>query len=128
MQMALCEALHHAAPQVERGETSAPRGQKTHKRGGRPGVLKEPEPVGAVRAAAVPSFATPLADVTADVVHASSLRWLTTRALREQCWVKENEEELRELQERAAFTAPIVQKQDDERAAWLASWKRKKRM
>ena len=39
VQMALCEALHHAAPQVERGENSGPRGQKTHKAVGRPGVL-----------------------------------------------------------------------------------------
>ena len=64
VQMALCEALHHAAPQMERGENSAPRGQKTHKAGGRRRVLKEPEPpVEAVRAAsprtAVSSLATP---------------------------------------------------------------------
>ena len=80
VQMALCEALHHAVLQVERGENSAPRGQKTHKAGGRSGALKEPEPpVGVVRApsprTAVPSLATPsLVDATADVVDASSLR------------------------------------------------------
>ena len=101
VQMALCEALHHAVLQVERGENSAPRGQKTHKAGGRSGALKEPEPpVGVVRApsprTAVPSLATPsLVDATADVVDASSLRLLTTRALSEQY-----EEQ---LQERAAF-------------------------
>ena len=48
VRMALCEALPHAARQVERGENSAPRGQKTHKAGGRQGVLKKPEPQGAV--------------------------------------------------------------------------------
>ena len=61
-------------PQVERGVNSAPKGQKTHKAGGRPGVLKRPQPPVAVVLAAFPrtagpSLATPcLADAVADVV------------------------------------------------------------
>ena len=87
VQMALCEALHHAAPQVERGENSVPRGQKTHIAGGRPGVLGEPEPpVGVVRAMspriAAPSLATPLlAGQAAEVIDPSSLRFLAASAL-----------------------------------------------
>ena len=74
VQMALCEAVHHAAPQVERGENSAPRGQKTHKAGGRPGALQDPAPQLVAEHAGcpcfrLPSLATPsLADATADAV------------------------------------------------------------
>ena len=66
---------------------SAPRGQKTHKAPGRPGVLKKPQPLVVVVLAAFPrtagpSLATPsLADAVADVVDSSSLRFLTAAAL-----------------------------------------------
>ena len=103
VQMALCEALHHAAPQVERGENSAPRGQKTHKAGGRPGVLQDPAPQLAAEHArcpcsCLPSLATrSLADATADLVDSSSLRILAASALAARR--KEEEEELRRNRE-----------------------------
>ena len=89
VQMALCEALHHAAPQVERGENSAPRGQKTHKAGGRPSVLKERAVSPRI---AVPSLATPLlAGQAAEAIDPSSLRFLAASALAARR--KEEEEE-----------------------------------
>ena len=69
--------------------------------------------VGGVRT--VPSLA--LADLV--------LSWLVDRVLNEQ-WAKDVEG-LRHLQERSAHMAVVVQKQEEERAAWLASLKRKKR-
>ena len=57
------------------------------------------------------------------VTAAGALVWLATSALNEQWWAERDEE----LQERAAYTAPLVQHMDEDRAAWLASWKRKKR-
>ena len=61
-----------------------------------------------------------------EMVDASALSWLADRALNEQRWAKDVEG-LRHLQERLARMAVVVQKQDEERAAWLALWKRKRK-
>ena len=101
--------------------------------GARPGSLAEPGPQRSDRTARHSSreahltIGLPvLAWASDETVDSSALGWLTVRALNEQRWA-ENEEELRHLQKRAAFTAPLAQKKDEERTAWLAWWKRKKR-
>ena len=128
VQMALCEALHHAAPQVERGENSAPRGLKTHKAGGRPGVLKEPEPQEAVTVGYV-AAGVPLLVVASlaggDVVDVTALRFLVKEALdrqkeeeEEQAKVKRQEEEERRMQRINAKVSNDFPLTQEERQAW----------
>ena len=89
---------------MERGENSAPRGQKTHKAGGQPGVLKEPEPQGAVTVGYV-AAPGPLLEVASmaggDSVDVTALRFLGKKAIErqkeeEQAKVKRQEEEEKE--------------------------------
>ena len=147
VQMALCEALHHAAPQVERGENSAPRGQKTHKAGGRPGVLKEPEPQGAVTVGYV-AAPGPLLEVASmaggDSVDGTALRFLVKKALdrqkeeEEQAKVKRNEEEkeerrMKRINEMLRLELPVSLEEREAWRRWIApsssssSGKRRKR-
>ena len=134
VQMALCEALHHAAPQVERGENSAPRGQKTHKAGGRPGVLKEPEPQGAVTVGYV-AAPGPLLEVASmaggDSVDGTALRFLVKKALdrqkeeEEQAKVKRNEEEkeerrMKRINEMLRLELPVSLEEREAWRRWIA--------
>ena len=92
--MALAENLHHSRQKVEGGEHDGLRAQKTVRAtGARPGVLKEPEPQGAVTVGYV-AAPGPLLEVASmaggDSVDGTALRFLVKKALDRK---KEEEEQ-----------------------------------
>ena len=91
--MALAENLHHSRQKVEGGENDGIRAQTTASSGARPGVLKEPEPQGAVTVGHV-AAPGPLLEVASmagcDSVDGTALRFLVKKALDRQ---KEEEEQ-----------------------------------
>ena len=126
---AVAAALHHSArpvtykaprgqktatEEVEKTSHNVPRHQKTPLPGGRPGVLKDPAPQGAVTvgyvAAPGPLLSTPsLADTAAEAVDARTVKFLLQQSLARK--KKEEEEERRRK---------VVAKLQEEKAQWRA--------
>ena len=118
VRMALCKTLHRCASGGERCVYFAPRGPKARKAGGRPSVLKEPEPR---RVDSSPL----LEDASEVAVHALSCAYLRSALQKEK---KEEEEQAKVMEELAVL--PWSQLTPDQRGtvmAWLSSKRKKKR-